>query len=154
MMYEQVFVKGAAMAAVEVIESESYVSPDSRPYLRLVTTPQVFRSGPSLAQRRAARARMLRRRRRTLVALVLTLGIVILSWPGHAFGGVTGTGLPTDLANSSVLASGMVYVVQPGDSLATIARAVNPVDPAQARSALVHELHSSVIVPGEHILIP
>jgi hypothetical protein len=154
MMYEQVFVKGAAMAAVEVIESESYVSPDSRPYLRLVTTPQVFRSGPSLAQRRASRARMVQRRRRTLVGLGLVLGIVILSWPGHAFGGVTGSGLPTDLANSSVLASGMVYVVQPGDNLSTIAHAVNPVDPAQARAALVHELHSSVIVPGEHILIP
>ena len=48
----------------------------------------------------------------------------------------------------------MVYVVQPGDSLSSIARAVNPVDPAQARAALVHVLHSSVIVPGEHILIP
>jgi hypothetical protein len=154
MMYEQVFVKGAAMAAVEVVESESYVSPDSRPYLRLVTTPQVFRSGPSLAQRRTARARMMQRRRRTLVGLGLALGVVILSWPGHAFGGVTGSGLPTDLANSSVLASGMVYVVQPGDSLSSIARSVNPVNPAQARADLVHELHSSVIVPGEHILIP
>ena len=154
MMYEQVFVKGAAMAAVEVLESESYERSDARPYLRLVTTPQVFRSGPSLAQRRAARARMMQRRRRTLVALALALGIVILSWPGLAFGGVTGAGLPTDLANSSVLASGMVYVVQPGDTLMSIARSANPVDPAQARSDLVHELHSSVIVPGEHILIP
>ncbi len=142
------------MAAIEVIESASYVGHDSRPYLRLVTTPQVFRSGPSLAQRRAARARMMQRRRRTLVGLGLVLGLVILSWPGHAFGGVTGSGLPSDLANSSVLASGMVYVVQPGDSLSSIARSVNPVDPGQARIDLVHELHSSVIVPGEHILIP
>jgi len=44
--------------------------------------------------------------------------------------------------------------VQPGDSLSSIARSVNPVDPGQARIDLVHELHSSVIVPGEHILIP
>ncbi len=153
-MYEQVFVKGAAMAAVEVFEGESYVSPDPRPHLRLVTTPPAFRSGPSLAQRRVARARVQRRRRQTLVGLALTLGIVILSWPGHAFGGVTGSGLPTDLANSSVLSSGMVYVVQPGDTLTSIARAVNPVDPAQARADLVHVLHSTVIVPGEHILIP
>jgi len=61
---------------------------------------------------------------------------------------------PSDLANSSCSASGMVYVVQPGDSLSSIARSVNPVDPGQARIDLVHELHSSVIVPGEHILIP
>lgn len=154
MMYEQVFVKGAAMAAVEVVESESFVSPDSRPFLRLVSTPPAFRSGPSLAQRRAARARMMQRRRRTLVGLALAFGVVILSWPGHAFGGVTGSGLPTDLANSSVLASGMVYVVQPGDTLTSIARSVNPVNPAEARADLVHELRSSVIVPGEHILIP
>jgi hypothetical protein len=31
---------------------------------------------------------------------------------------------------------------------------VNPVDPAQARAGLVRELHTSVIVPGEHVLIP
>lgn len=147
------FVKGAAVAAVEVVESEVFV-PESRPYLRLVTTPQVFRSGPSLAQRRAARARMMRRRRRTLLALALVLGLVILSWPGHAFGGVTGSGLPTDLANSSVLASGMEYVVQPGDTLSSIAIQINPLDPSIARAGLVHELGSSVVVIGEHILVP
>ena len=67
------------MAAIEVIESASYVGQDSRPYLRLVTTPQVFRSGPSLAQRRAARARMMQRRRRTLVGLGLVLSAA-LAW--------------------------------------------------------------------------
>lgn len=140
------------MAAVEVVEFEEFE--DERPYLRLVTTPEVFRTGPSLAIRRAARARMMKRRRRTLVALALLLGLVILAWPGHAFGGVTGAGLPGDLANSSVLASGMDYVVQPGDTLTSIARMVNPVDPTEARADLVRELDSSVVVPGEHVLIP
>jgi hypothetical protein len=97
---------------------------------------------------------MLQRRRRTLVALALVAGLVILAWPGHAFGGTTGAGLPTDLANSSVLASGMVYVVQPGDSVSTIARLMNPIDPSLARTALVYELRSTVVVPGEHVLIP
>jgi hypothetical protein len=107
-----------------------------------------------LAIRRAARARMMKRRRRTLVALALVLGLVILAWPGHAFGGETGAGLPTDLANSSVLASGMNYVVQPGDTINSIARMMNPIDPKVARTALVGELDSSVVVPGEHVLIP
>jgi hypothetical protein len=142
------------MAAVEVIEFEEYEESRERPYLRLVSTPEVFRTGPTLAKRRAARARMMKRRRRTLLAFVLVLGLVILAWPGHAFGGETGAGLPTDLANSSVLASGMNYTVQPGDSLDSIARMINPVDPNVARVDLVRELDSSVVVPGERILIP
>ena len=141
------------MAAIEAVEFEEFES-DERPYLRLVTTPQVFRTGPSLANRRAARARMMKRRRRTFLALALMLGLVILAWPGHAFGGETGAGLPTDLASSSVLASGMNYVVQPGDTINSNARLMNPVDPRVARTALVRELDSSVVVPGEHVLIP
>jgi hypothetical protein len=142
------------MVAVEVVEFEEYENVVERPYLRLVTTPLVFRTGPSLANRRAARARMMKRRRRTILAFALLLGLVILAWPGHAFGGETGAGLPTDLANSSVLASGMNYVVQPGDTVNSIARMMNPLDPKVARADLVRELQSSVVVPGEHVLIP
>ena len=142
------------MVAVEVVEFEEYEDVVERPYLRLVTTPQVFRTGPSLANRRAARARMMKRRRRTILAFALLLGLVILAWPGHAFGGETGAGLPTDLANSSVLASGMNYVVQPGDTVDSIARMMNPLDPKVVRADLVRELRSSVVVPGEHVLIP
>jgi len=79
---------------------------------------------------------------------------VLLAWPGHAFGGTNGVGLSTDLATSSTLSSGMVYVVQPGDTLESIAQSVNPVNPSLARRALVNELHSSVVVTGEHVLIP
>jgi hypothetical protein len=97
---------------------------------------------------------MVQRRRRTLIALLLVAGLAILAWPGHAFGGTTNTGLSTDLANSSVLAPGMVYVVEPGDTVTSIAAMVNPVDPALARIALVEELGSNVVVPGEHVLVP
>ncbi|MEO9181789.1 MAG: hypothetical protein ABI298_09090 [Acidimicrobiales bacterium] len=142
------------MAAVEVTQSEEFEGTQSRTYLRLVSTSEVYRTGPSLARRRASRARMMQRRRRTLVALLLVTGLVILSWPGHAFGGTTGGGLSTDLANSSVLASGMEYVVQPGDTVHSIATLMNPVDPSVAQGALDREIHSSVVVPGEHVLIP
>jgi hypothetical protein len=145
------------MAAVEVIQNEEVHEIEARSYLRLVSVETVsspLRYGPSLAQRRAARARMLQRRRRTMVVVALVFGLAILAWPGHAFGGVTGAGLPTDLANSSVLASGMDYVVQPGDTLNSIAKLVNPVEPALARSALIHQIDSLVVVTGEHIVIP
>jgi predicted Zn-dependent protease len=48
----------------------------------------------------------------------------------------------------------MVYVVQPGDTVTSIATLVNPVDPSLARHVLVRELGSSYVVPGEHVLIP
>jgi hypothetical protein len=112
------------MAAVEVVEFEEIRRVfDERPYLRLVTTPQVFRTGPSLARTpRRAGAHDEAASSHPGAALALLLGLVILAWPGHAFGGVTGAGLPSDLANSSVLASGMNYVVQPGDTVNSIAR--------------------------------
>jgi hypothetical protein len=145
------------MAAVEVLENPDIDLFAPGPYLRLVSAPlilQTLRHGPSLGQRRRQRARMLQRRRRALVSLVIVGALTILALPGHTFGATTGAGLSTDLANSSVLASGMDYVVQPGDTLNSIAHDVNPVKPSLARSLLVQELGSSVVVPGEHVLIP
>ena len=145
------------MAAVELFPSEYENRESSRPTLRLM--PDVcevprYRRGPLVANRRAARARMKVRRRRSALAVLVLASLVLLAWPGHAFGGTNGVGLSTDLASSSTLSSGMVYVVQPGDTLATIARTLNPVNPSVARSALVAELHASVVITGEHVLIP
>ncbi|MGC1419354.1 MAG: hypothetical protein WA786_04455 [Acidimicrobiales bacterium] len=97
---------------------------------------------------------MLKRRRRTLVVLALLAGLTILALPGVAFGGIEGGGLSSDLNNNATLAAGMVYVVQPGVTLDSIARMVNPTDPREARTSLVRELGSSVVVTGEHVLIP
>jgi hypothetical protein len=145
------------MVAVEVLEITESEEITAGPYLRLVAarpTPQPFRQGPSLSQRRAARVRATQRRRRAAVALVLMIALTILALPGHTFGATNGAGLSSDLANSTVLASGMDYVVQSGDTINSIAENVNPVDPSFARAMLVHELRSSVVVPGEHVLIP
>jgi hypothetical protein len=143
------------MAAVELLENfPAEVVPS---HLRLVSSEPVlrtFREGPALAERRRARARLRQRRHRLGAAVVIVGALVILALPGHTFGGSTGSGLSTDLADSSVLASGMNYVVQPGDTVGSIAKNMNPTDPAKARALLVHELGSSVVVPGEHVLIP
>jgi hypothetical protein len=145
------------MAAVEILESVDRFESPVGPYLRLISgtpAPTVLRRGTSVQLRRAARARVLQRRRRFAAALLLLGALTILALPGHTFGATTGAGLSTDLAGSSTLASGMEYVVQPGDTVNSIAREMNPVEPSFARSLLVRELGSSVVVPGEHVLIP
>jgi len=141
------------MAAVEIEETEWVLEPREVP-LRLVDSRDQVRVVRTLSQRRQARARMLRRRRRTLAGIALVLSLGVLAMPGTSFGGVTDTGLATDLASSSVLASGMTYVVQPGDTVSSMAHMINPLDPARARAALVAEVGSSVVVAGEHVLIP
>jgi hypothetical protein len=143
------------MAAVELLETAEYEAVSS--HLRLVRvdpSPRAFREGPSLAQRRHVRARVRRRRQRLAATLVVVGALTILAMPGHVFGATTGAGLSTDLASSSVLASGMDYVVQPGDTINSIALEMNPTDPRGARLLLASELGSSVVVPGEHVLIP
>ena len=144
------------MAAVEMFEEE-IVNRQNCPQLRLVrfeSAPTPLRSGLPLTQRRAARALMMKRRRRTLVTLALLAGLTILALPGVAFGGVSGGAHSSDLNNNATLAAGVDYVVQPGDTLNAIARMINPADPSRARSALVHELDSTVVVAGEHVQIP
>ena len=141
------------MSALALTEYE--FRPPVTPHLWLVgESGRAWRTGVNVTSRRLARARRRRQRQGVLLGVAMACGLVLLSWPGPAFGGTTGTGLPTDLATGTSLASGMVYVVQAGDSVDSIARLANPLDPALARRALVKELHSSVVVPGEHVLIP
>ena len=145
------------MAAVEMFPGQYSFNDSIRPALRLVVTPEEslpFRRGPLVANRRAARARMKARRRRSALVAVVVVSMVLLAWPGHAFGGTNGVGLSTDLATGSTLSSGMVYVVQPGDTVDAIARLLNPVDPTLAVRALEAELHSHVVVAGENVLVP
>ncbi len=119
-------------------------------HLRLLEAP----SGPTLAQRRAQRARIRSRRHAVGALAVLLAAGAVLGSRSLAWGGATAAGLPTDLATGSQPAAGSVYVVAPGETLGEIAVVLNPVDPAAARRALVAELGSSVVLPGEHIVVP
>lgn len=138
------------MAALEIWTDDT--ENDGRSHLVLVE--RTGRARPNLVQRRALRARRRRVRRRVGLSVALLASLAVLMAPGHAFGGTTGAGLSSDVAGSATLASGMLYVVQPGDTLNTLAREMNPVAPSLARAALVHELGSSVVVVGEHVVIP
>jgi hypothetical protein len=80
--------------------------------------------------------------------------LVVLIWPGHAFGGMVGSADAMGAQTQSRLSAGMVYVVQRGDTVTSIARLIDPANPASARLELVRELRSSVVVVGEHVAIP
>jgi len=146
------------MAAVEMFPDQNLEPAVARPALRLVPTPAhaapSFRSGPLVAQRRAARARMLQRRRRSLAALVVIAALVGLATPGLAFGGTTATGMAVSSEAATNYPPGTTYIVAPGDTLQSIAAQVNPLDPRRAYNALRAELRSTVVITGEHIPIP
>lgn len=144
------------MAAVEMFPSEVLREAAVRPDLRVVRTEndRPWRTGPLVSQRRAARARMLRRRRRTMVAAAAIGATVLLAWPVHAFGNTNAAGLSYDLTATASLQPGMKYVVQSTDTVNSIAKQMNPVNPSYARRLLVAELRSNTVVSGEQILIP
>jgi hypothetical protein len=127
---EHVFGKGDAMSVALELEYEEF-------YPRLQVVPDVpGRTGPS--------ARV-QRRRITLGVIVVVL-LVLLMLPIRALGGQT-------VAGSAPIA-GQEYVVQSGDTLASIAQRVGGGNVAALERQLAGEAGSTVLVPGEHLLIP
>lgn len=82
-----------------------------------------------------------------IALVVVALGLVVaLILPIRSLGGRT-------LAGSAPTA-GQVYIVQNGDTLASIAARADATDATAMRQRLAAEIGSSTVVPGEHILIP
>ena len=85
-------------------------------------------------------------RRRLILGAVAVVLLVLLVLPIRAIGGKTVAG-----AGST---AGQEYVVRSGDTLASIATEVDRNNVAGVEKRLVSETGSSVLVPGEHLLIP
>jgi LysM repeat protein len=145
------------MSVAEILVVPEFEPEVAAPALRLVTPLEggrQFRRGESVVARREARQLRVRRRKQGIIGLVLLGALYVATSSAPALGGTTNTGLSTLNTNSSLLVSGQVYVVQSGDTIASIARLVNPYDPNRVEALLHDELHSSVVLPGEHLLIP
>jgi cell envelope opacity-associated protein A len=108
----------------------------------------------ALARRVAVREQTLARRRRTTMVLAGVLAVVTLALPLRALGAVSVSGQTTPLGAPSGLADGSSYTVHAGDTLTSIAAKVNPADTHAVVRALVSELGTTLVVPGEHIRIP
>jgi hypothetical protein len=97
---------------------------------------------------RLAPTPLVRRRRAVMgaVATVVAVLLLLLALPVRELGGST-------LAQAGPT-PGQVYVVKAGDTLTSIAARADQARAASLTSQLAREVGSTVVVPGEHILIP
>lgn len=95
------------------------------------------------------------RRRRVALSVVVAAALVALALPISALGGravhpALTTAVPVSLSGHQ----GPYYVVQPGDTLSSIAARIDPSDPSQMAQRLAATTGSRTVVPGEHIHLP
>jgi len=109
-----------------------------QPRLRLVPAASAAPAGPPRA--------VVVRRRRLLVAAVAAVLLILLMLPIRVLGGAS-------LASAGPVA-GQQYIVKGGDTLASIAQRADAANPASMTARLVAETGSTVVVPGERIIIP
>lgn len=107
------------------------------------------------APRRHVSARV---RRRRLLAAGIAVGAAVLTVvPMTGLLGQAQGAQPlvqaaeANLPVQSQAGQGTFYVVQPGDTVSSIARRIEPSDPGQARADLLRLLGSDTVVPGEHV---
>jgi hypothetical protein len=127
---EQTFERGGAMSVALELEYEEFYPP-----------LQVVADVPH----RVTPSARVRHRRLALIAVGAVL-LVLLMLPIRALGGQT-------VAGSSPT-QGQEYVVRSGDTIASIAAQVDGGHVAGLAQQLTTEAGSSVLVPGEHLLIP
>lgn len=133
--------------------------PWPRPMLRLVAPPPVppavvegppAPTGPDVSERRRLRASARVRRRRVLGGLLVAGALGLLALPTSALAGRAVVAHP-----AAVPAGGSTYVVQPGDTLWSIAaRADRNGDPRALVRELAAETGSENVYPGERIALP
>jgi len=115
-------------------------------------------AGPETAQARVVRTRVrLTRRGRIVVAALITAGVVLvaaLAWlAGTARAEAAGSGSPS----SAVYHSLRSVVVQPGESLWTIATQADPAgDPRSVVQEIIdiNALHGTSVQPGQRLWLP
>lgn len=131
----------------------------ARPSTRLPGVPPRAQPAPTSPARphraRTVRATAARRQRVALLALLLVLGVVAVAClrAVAAMGDVGGSGRPEPI-DGPVAVAGRHYVVQPGDTLWSIASRVAPrQDPRLVVDALRHANGGAALEPGARLVI-
>jgi len=159
------------MAIALPLHEEELERPWPRPVLRLVTEREadlplavcattgppddpMVKVGTDVAARRRARAARRVRRRRLAVSVLVGALLVLLALPVSLLGGRAVTASPP-VRPVAATGAGVTYVVQPGDTLWSIATGFDRGgDPRALVSALASELGSETVFPGERIRLP
>jgi hypothetical protein len=146
-------------------EMDLFEMPWPKPMLRLVTDSAPERAEEFRFEGQPAAVvttmpvrrdrRSVVRRRRIVAGVAVGVLLVLLALPVQALGGVTATGKAAPGGVVAGLVDGSLYVVQPGDTVASVAHELNPAGDQGALQAKIRAVvGSSVLVPGEHILLP
>lgn len=159
-----------AIAAFPTLPAEDHGCeiPWPRPVLRLVEPPaeepiatvvpwgpparaeRGLRAGGDVTVRRRARVTRQTRRRRAVAGLLVAGALALLALPVSALGGRAATAAP-----SGHVTGGVTYVVQPGDTLWSIAtRFEQGGDTRALVRALAAETGSAAVAPGERLVVP
>jgi hypothetical protein len=136
------------MVAIQVPQLDPEIWPEAPPEHGPVAVP---RSRPHL---RALPDRDTRLRRRRLVALALAAGTLLaaVAVGRMLWSAAVGTS-PTEAIEAAPI-SGDVYIVQPGDTLWTIAERIAPgEDPRPVVDALRERNGDAELVPGERLVV-
>jgi nucleoid-associated protein YgaU len=109
--------------------------------------------GTDVAERRRRRAAIQARRRAVAAAVVVGAAVVGLALPLSVLGGRPASVTPSP--SVAAAAGATVYVVQPGDTLWSIAQRLDGGgNPRPLAEALARETGSATVVPGERIAVP
>ena len=121
----------------------------------LVPAERTIRTGMDVTERRRRRVSARVRRRRMVGGIIGLALVTLLCLPIPALGTVTLSGKPTPGGTADGLADGSAYVVQQGDTLASIAHRINPNgNTAQLANQMAEQVGSRHVVAGERLILP
>lgn len=149
---------GAAMSDHPAAGAQGWLSEEPEAFevdqQEAASSVATLQTGTDVGTRRRRRASARVRRRRAGVAVVAVALVAGLALPASVLGGHSADVAASTLPGAMDGGRGIVYVVRPGDSVRSLARALDPGDPAAAERYLVAEIGSHTVVPGEHLTLP
>jgi hypothetical protein len=140
----------AQMAPTDAFFLDSF-QPTTSPALRLLPAP----AGPSLRVRRISQAPVYRRRRALALAALATLAVVVVLLVGAISTRLAGGGHPSTAVGAPSRIASAEWVVQPGDTLWSIAAELAPdVDPRATVDRLVAANGNEPLEVGQRLVVP
>jgi hypothetical protein len=122
------------------------------PALRLLPAPSARRTA---VRRRISQAPVYRRRRALALAAVATLVVVLVLLAGAISARLAGGGHPSSAVGAPSRIASQEWVVQPGDTLWSIAAELAPdADPRAVVDRLIDANGGAPIQVGQHLVLP